>query len=353
MTSPAYLDSAFLRACRRETVPHTPVWFMRQAGRYMPEYRAIKERATFLEMCRTPDLAVEVTLQPVRALGVDAAILFSDILIPIAAMGVPVDFNPGPHIADPVRTRAQVDALRTPAPEESVPFVLEAVRRLRKELPAQTPLIGFCGAPWTLACYATEGSGGKEPVRMKRLCYEDPVTAALLLDKLTDMNAAYLAGQLEAGAQAVQIFDTWAQLLHVADYDRWALPYVERMIKKVREATAHLSPAPPIIYFARESGALLAHVAHATADVVSVDWRVPLDMARQVLGGAISVQGNLDPWALFAPWDELRRNADEVLVRAGKQPGHIFNLGHGILQETPVDNVRRLVAYVHDETTAK
>jgi uroporphyrinogen decarboxylase len=347
MTATAYQTSNFMRACRREPVSHTPVWFMRQAGRYMPEYRAIKEKSTFLEMCRTPDLAVEVTLQPVRALGVDAAILFSDILIPVAAMGVRVEFTPGPQIPQPVRTRAHVDALRVPRPEEAVPFVLESIRRLRRELPADVPLVGFCGAPWTLACYVTEGGGGKEPTRMKRLCYEDPATAEALLDKLATVNAAYLAAQLTAGAQAVQIFDTWAQLLHTEDYARWSLPYVQRMIHDVHAATAHLNPRPVIIYFARESGVLLSQAASCGADVLSVDWRVPLDVARRTLGNGLGVQGNLDPWALFAPWDRLKWHADGVLARAGAQPGHIFNLGHGILPSTPVEHVQMLAQYVH------
>ena len=345
MTAPAWLDSNFMRACRGEPVTRTPVWFMRQAGRYMPEYRAIKEMSSFLEMCRTPDLAVEITLQPVRALGVDAAILFSDILITVPAMGLQVEFNPGPHIPHPVRSRADVDALRVPSPEEAVPFVLEAIRRLRRELPANVPLIGFCGAPWTLACYMAEGGGGKEPTRMKRLCYEDPATAAALLDKLAATNAAYLTAQIAAGVQAVQIFDTWASLLHAEDYARWSLPYVQRMIASIHAAGGD-DFAAPIIYFARESGALLSQATTTGADVLSVDWRVPLDAARRTVGGALALQGNLDPWALFAPWEELRRHADVVLRQAGTQP-HIFNLGHGILQETPVDNVRRLVDHVH------
>jgi uroporphyrinogen decarboxylase len=316
---------------------------MRQAGRYMPEYRAIKERATFLEMCKTPDLAVEVTLQPIRALGVDAAILFSDILITVEAMGVGVEFTPGPHIAAPVRSRAQVDALRIPKPEDDLAFVLETVRRLRAELPPHVPLLGFCGAPWTLANYVVEGSGSKEFTRMKQLCYEDPATADALLDKLTRTNAAYLIAQLRSGAQAVQIFDTWAGILDPDDYRRWALPAVQKMVREVHAAV----PGALVIYFARDSGSLLPDVAQSGADMLSLDWRVPLDAARATLGDGIAVQGNLDPVALFAPWEELRRRADVVLERAGSRPGHVFNLGHGILVGTPVDNVRRLVEHVH------
>jgi uroporphyrinogen decarboxylase len=323
---------------------------MRQAGRYMREYRAVKERATFLEMCRTPDLAVEVTLQPIRALGVDAAILFSDILVPIAAMGIEIDFDPGPRIANPVRSRADVDTLRVPAPEESVPFVLEAVRRLRRELPPEVPLLGFCGAPWTLANYVVEGGGQKEFVRMKRLLYEDPEAADLLLHKLARTNAAYLVAQLRAGAQAVQIFDTWAGLLDPDDWARWALPYLQSMVREVRQAMDPAGATPaghPIIYFARDAGGLLPFLNQSGADVLSLDWRVTLDKGRAAVGRAFAVQGNLDPVALFAPWEELRRRADLVLDRAGTWPGHIFNLGHGILPETPVDNVRRLVDHVH------
>jgi uroporphyrinogen decarboxylase len=340
-------DSDFMRACRRQPVRRTPVWFMRQAGRYMPEYRAIKERASFLEMCKTPDLAVEVTLQPLRALDVDAAILFSDILISVEAMGVGVEFNPGPRIPSPVRSRADVERLTVPDPEAAVPFVLEAVRRLRRDLPAHVPLIGFCGAPWTLANYIVEGGGAKEFVRMKQLCYEDPATAELLLEKLAATNAAYLRAQLAAGAQAVQIFDTWAGILDPDDYVLWALPYVQKMIREV-----HGDGDAPVIYFARDSGSLLPHLNDSGADVLSVDWRIPLDKARAIFGPARAVQGNLDPAALFAPWDELRRRADRVLARVGATPGHIFNLGHGILVGTPVDHVRRLTEHVHHATTA-
>jgi uroporphyrinogen decarboxylase len=344
--APPYETSDFMRACRREPVARTPVWFMRQAGRYMPEYRAIKERSNFLEMCKTPDLAVEVTLQPIRALGVDAAILFSDILIPVEAMGVQIEFAPGPHIQNPVRTPADVEALRVPDPSASVPFVLEAVRRLRAELPPAVPLIGFCGAPWTLANYIVEGGGSKEFVRMKQLCYEDPDSAEQLLDKLAATNAAYLAAQLAAGAQAVQIFDTWAGILDPDDYARWALPYVQRMVRAVKAS----APAAPVIYFARDSGCLLPLLDQSGADVLSIDWRMPLDRVRTMVGSEFALQGNLDPVALFAPWDELRRRADRVLERAGDAPGHIFNLGHGILVGTPVDSVRRLVDYVHEQT---
>jgi uroporphyrinogen decarboxylase len=343
-------DTVFMRACRRQPVERTPVWFMRQAGRYMPEYRAMKERHTFLEMCKTPDLAVEVTLQPIRALGVDAAILFSDILIPIEAMGVRLDFDPGPRIHNPVRTRADVEALRVPRPEESVPFVLEAVRRLRAELPPDVPLLGFCGAPWTLANYVVEGGGAKEFTRMKQLFYEDPASAELLLDKLAATNAAYLRAQLEAGAQGVQIFDTWAGLLDPDDWARWSLPYVQKMIRTVRAAPA--GARAPIVYFARDTGSLLPLLQRSEADVLSLDWRVPLDEARRVLGDA-AVQGNLDPVALFAPWPELQRRADLVLDRAGGRPGHIFNLGHGILVGTPVAHVQRLVEHVHARTARR
>lgn len=340
-------DSPFLRACRRQPVPHTPVWFMRQAGRYMREYMAIKEKHGFLTMCRTPELAVEITLQPIRALGVDAAILFSDIMIPIARMGFDIEFAPGPQIGNPVRSRADVEALRVVEPEESVPFVLEAVRGLRAQLPPHVPLIGFCGAPWTLANYVAEGGGAKEFVRLKQMCYEDPGTANLLLEKLVATNAAYLRGQIAAGCQAVQIFDTWAGILDADDYAHWVLPHVQALVRAVRTPdTAHA----PIIYFARDSGGLTQFLRQTGADVVSLDWRVSLDAARIALGDGIAVQGNLDPVSLFAPWDELARRADRVLERAGSSPGHVFNLGHGILPGTPVDAVRRLVEHVHART---
>jgi len=341
-------DAPFLQACRRQPVPHRPVWFMRQAGRYMPEYRALRERASFLDMCRNPDLAVEVTLQPVRALGVDAAILFSDILITMEGMGIRTEFAPGPVIPDPVRTRAQVQALRVPDPEEAVPFVLEALRRLRRELPRHIALVGFCGAPWTLANYVVEGGGAKEFTRLKRFLYEDPEAGEMLLHKLAATSTAYLVAQIEAGAQAVQIFDTWAGLLDPDDFARWALPHVRQMIVEVKRATAG---AAPIVYFARDAWSAAAHLKACGADVLSIDWRTPLDLARRTLGADIAVQGNLDPAALFAPWPLLQARADAVLARAGDTPGHIFNLGHGILPETPVDSVRRLVEHVHERST--
>jgi uroporphyrinogen decarboxylase len=314
----------------------------------MAEYRAIKERSNFLEMCRTPDLAVEITMQPVRKLGVDAAILFSDIMIPIEKMGIPVAFNPGPVIATPIRTRQQIEQLSVPEPRESVPFVLEALRRVRRELPAHVSLIGFCGAPWTLANYVVEGGGSKNFASLRRLLYEDEAAGLLLLDKLADTNAAYLAAQIEAGAQVVQIFDTWAGLVDPQDYARWVFPGMQRMIRRVREHSGDT----PIIYFARDCGHAMQHVLASGADVLSIDWRNPLDVVRQQVGRDIALQGNLDPVALFAPWDELRQRVDDVLRRAGRTPGYIFNLGHGILPETPVDNVRRVVDYVHDKTSA-
>lgn len=339
-------DNVFLAACKRQPVAHRPVWLMRQAGRYMPEYRAIRERSSFLESCKTPDIAVEITLQPVRALGVDAAILFSDIMVPLEGMGLEIEFAPGPKLRDPVRTRAQVDALRVPDPRESVPYVLETLRRLRAELPGHVALIGFCGAPWTLANYVVQGGSAKEFTRMKRLLYEDAAAGEALLHKLASTNAAYLRAQIEAGAQAVQIFDTWAGLLDPDDYARWSLPYVKQMIADVRAEHADV----PIIYFARDAWNAVEHLVACDADVLSIDWRVPLDVARRTLGRDIAVQGNLDPAALFAPWPVLRERADAVLERAGDAPGHIFNLGHGVLPETPVDNVRRLVEHVHDRT---
>ncbi len=339
-------DNVFLRACKGQPVEHRPVWFMRQAGRYMPEYRALRERHSFLESCKTPDVAVEITLQPVRALGVDAAILFSDIMVPVEGMGVEIEFAPGPKLREPVRTRAQIDALRVPDPRESVPYVLETLQRLREELPERVALIGFCGAPWTLANYVVQGGSAKEFTAMKRLLYEDADAGLELLRKLADTNAAYLRAQIDAGAQAVQIFDSWAGLLDPDDYARWALPFVRQMITVVR---AH-APDVPVIYFARDAWSAIDHVRTSDADVLSIDWRVPLDVARRTLGRDIAVQGNLDPAALFAPWPVLRERADAVLARAGDAPGHIFNLGHGVLPETPVDNVRRLVEHVHERT---
>jgi len=332
----------FLNACRRLPVDCTPVWIMRQAGRYLPEYRAVRARVGFFELCKTPDLVAEVTVQPVDRLGVDAAILFSDILVPLEGMGLPVVFDDaGPHLPEPVRTAADVARLAVPDPIEATGFVMEGIRRTRAALGGKVPLIGFAGAPFTLAAYAVEGGGTKSFSRIKGLLFSDPHTAHRLLERIGRTIGAYLAAQVEAGAEAIQVFDSWAGVLAPSDYAHFALPYTKQVIDAVPKGRV------PIIVFGVETGSLLEQLAETGADVVGVDWRVPLDEARRRVGPAVAVQGNLDPCSLLAPPAEIERRVLDVLARAGDAPGHVFNLGHGILPETPVDHAVAMVEAVH------
>jgi uroporphyrinogen decarboxylase len=336
-------DPCFLHACRREPVDRTPVWFMRQAGRYMPEYRAIRARHSLLEICRQPELAAEVTLQPVRALGVDAAILFADILLPLMPMGLDLEFaaGEGPVIHNPIRTPADAAALRPVEPRESLGYVLETVRSVRRELDGKTPLIGFAGAPFTLASYIVEGGASRHYVRTKQLMYADPQTWHTLLGKLACVVADYLAAQVEAGAQAVQLFDSWVGALSPDDYRQFVLPYSRLIFDALRETGV------PTIHFGTGTATLLHRMKEAGGDVIGLDWRTPLDWGWNVLGPEVAVQGNLDPVALFAPREELERRVRAILQHAAGRPGHIFNLGHGILPETPVENVKAVVEMVH------
>jgi uroporphyrinogen decarboxylase len=338
------VSSVFLAACRGEPTPFTPVWIMRQAGRYLPEYRQLRERYDFATLTRRADVAAEVTLQPLRRFDLDAAILFSDIMTPLEGMGVSVEFTPGPVIAQPLRTRAQVDALRPFVADEAVPFVLESVRLVRRELAPSKALIGFAGAPFTLFCYLVTGRGSKdfEPARM--LLHREPETAERLLGKLADAMATYLAAQAHAGAQALMLFESWAGVLSPADYARFAQPAAARVLERLRKLGV------PLIYFANGSGSLLDRVAALPIDVAGIDWRQSLRTARAALGPRIAVQGNLDPAALFAPPDALRARIDAVLRDAGSGPGHIFNLGHGIWPETDPQAVALLVDHVHEHT---
>jgi uroporphyrinogen decarboxylase len=338
----------FLRACRNQPVDRTPIWIMRQAGRYLPEYRAVREKVKFLELCRTPDLACEVTLQPVRILGVDAAILFSDILLLCEAMGVPLLLeDAGPQFPEPLRTRDDVRRLRVPDPEAELPFVLEAVRRIRKELRGEVPLIGFSGAPWTLAAYMIEGKTSRSFERAKAALLGDDALAEELLGKIADAVALYLNAQLAAGAQALQIFDSWAGALSASDYARLGAPYLTRIISGLRRDPQ----APqPVIVFGVETGELLPLLAQTGADVVGVDWRVPLLEARRRVGPRVALQGNLDPASLFLPREKLSERTHAVLDDArAAGGGHVFNLGHGILPATPVESARMLVEMVHGE----
>src|SRR5919199_4593990 len=332
-------EPRFLRACRREPTDRTPVWFMRQAGRYMAEYRAIRAKHTLLEICAQPELATEVTLQPVRALGVDAAILFADILLPLVPMGIRLEFaaGEGPVIHNPVRTAADVAALRPVEPRESLAPVLEAVRLVRGELGGRTPLIGFAGAPFTLASYLVEGGSSRTHQRTKQLMYAEPRTWHALLSALARVVADYLAAQVEAGAQAVQLFDSWVGALAPDDYHEYVLPHSREVLSAVA------SLGVPVIHFGVETATLLELMREAGGSVIGLDWRVPLDDGWRRLGPDVAVQGNLDPVALFAPRPELERRVRAVLARAGGRARHVFNVGHGILPATPVDNVRAVV----------
>jgi uroporphyrinogen decarboxylase len=334
------MNDRFLRACRREPVGRPPVWFMRQAGRYMAEYRALRERHSLLELCRTPELAVEVTLQPIRAFGFDAAILFSDLLLPLAPLGIPFDFQAGegPVVERPVRSGADIAALRRFEPRQELAMVLDAIRMLRREL--DVPLIGFAGAPFTLASYAIEGGHSASFARTKTLLYERPKDwhrlAALLADVVTD----YLRAQVEAGAQALQLFDSWIGALDAADYREFALPHVRRIFDGVADLDV------PTIHFGTGTGHLLALQREAGGSVMGIDWRIPLDEGWRLVGDAVAVQGNLDPTLLLAPRERLLARVDDVLRRAGGRPGHVFNLGHGILPGTPVEAVRAVVEHI-------
>ncbi|UFQ18746.1 uroporphyrinogen decarboxylase [Streptomyces huasconensis] len=340
----ATYDSPFMKACRREAVPHTPVWFMRQAGRSLPEYRKVREGTAMLESCMRPDLVTEITLQPVRRHNVDAAIYFSDIVVPLKAIGVDLDIKPGigPVVENPIRSRADLAQLRDLTPED-VHYVSEAIGMLTGELGA-TPLIGFAGAPFTLASYLVEGGPSRNHEHTKALMYGDPQLWADLLDRLAEITAAFLKVQIEAGASAVQLFDSWVGALSPADYRRSVLP----ASAKVFDAVASYSV--PRIHFGVGTGELLGAMGEAGADVVGVDWRVPMDEAARRVGPGKALQGNLDPAVLFSTREAVEAKTDEVLAAAKGLEGHIFNLGHGVLPTTDPEALTRLVEYVHTRT---
>jgi uroporphyrinogen decarboxylase len=331
------LNTRFLDACWGKAVDRVPVWLMRQAGRYLPEYMAVRSRCTFLELCKTPELAAEVTLQPVDILGVDAAILFSDILTPVEPMGMKLEFVPGPVFEKPVRSMADVERLRIPAMERDLPYVFETIRILRRELAGRVPLIGFGGAPFTLACYMVEGKGSKDFVQIKRMMYAAPDVYASLMEKITTMSVEYLNAQIAAGAQAIQIFDTWGGILSPSDYRAHVLPHTARLINALDRATT------PVIHFVKGAGTMLDTVREAGGDVIGLDWHVNLAAARNQLGPHVAVQGNLDPTVLFAPQAVIEREVRRVLDENAGHPGFIFNLGHGILPTVPPENARFMV----------
>jgi uroporphyrinogen decarboxylase len=337
----------FLAACRRQPVPHTPVWFMRQAGRSLPEYRAARHTGTILEAVRQPDLAAELTLQPVRRYGVDAAILFSDIMVPIAALGFGVEIvaGRGPVVAQPIRGEADLARLRPLEPEADTGYVVETVRLLAAELPEEVPLIGFAGAPFTVASYLVEGGPSRDFAVVKAFMHREPAAWQRLVDRLAAVATAFLSAQVEAGARAIQLFDSWAGALSPDDYRRFALPATARVLAEVS------SLGVPTILFGVGTGELLDLMASARPDVVGVDWRVPLDRARQRVGDR-AVQGNLDPAICLAPFEVVAAEARSVLERAGDRPGHVFNLGHGVLPPTDPGVLGALVELVHAEGRA-
>lgn len=337
------MNDTFIKACLGEKVDYTPVWLMRQAGRYMKEYQKIRSRVDFLTLCKTPELAAEVSLQPVDVLGVDAAILFSDILIPVEAMGMHLRFleKKGPVFRKPVRNKSDVNRLIIPDTEESMPFVLETIKILRRELETRVPLIGFSGAPFTLATYIIEGGSSRSFIHTKTMMYRDPELFSSLMDKITSTVIGYLSSQIRAGAQVVQLFDSWAGILSPLDYERIIFPYIKTVIKAIKPLGA------PVIYFVNNCAGLLDIIKGAGADVIGIDWRVDMGGAVKRLGKKVSVQGNLDPCVLLGPGDRIEERVRDIMDKASSSRGHIFNLGHGILPETDVDNAIAMVEAVH------
>jgi len=336
-------STIFLKACQQKPTKYTPVWIMRQAGRYMKEYRAIRGKVPFLAMCKTPELAAEVTLQPVEKLGIDAAIIFADILLPLEPMGINLEFaeGEGPVIHNPIENENDIDQLRTIKPEEDLPFVLEAIKKVRREIEGKVPLIGFSGSPFTLASYMIEGGHSRNFIKTKRLMYNNPPAWHLLMEKISQVVVSYLNAQINAGVQAIQLFDSWVGCLSPHDYEEYVLPHSRSIFKQVKKGI-------PAIHFAADSSSLLELLRQAGGDVIGVDWRIDIGTAWRRLEYKVGVQGNLDPAALFAPVPVIRNKVKKVLQSAANRSGHIFNLGHGILPQTPVENVIALVEAVHE-----
>ena len=341
-------ESLFVRACQRLPVERTPVWFMRQAGRYMQQYREVRRHHSLVEICKNPELAAEVTITAAEFLKVDAAIIFADLLLPLEVMGLPFHFaaGEGPVIEKPVRTAEDVRVLQTHRAAE-LGYVADAVALVAKHFEAKLPIIGFCGAPFTLASYMIEGGGSRHYLEVKKMMYNSPEVWDELAGKLVDVLAQYACEQVRSGADALQIFDSWVGCLSVEDYRRYVLVPTTQLVQRLQTECK-----VPIIYFGTDSATLLPSMAETGADVIGLDWRIPLDEGWRTVGFNHSVQGNLDPVLLFAPWRELKQRAAFILRQAAGRPGHIFNLGHGILPHTPVDNVRDLARFVHDFTAA-
>jgi uroporphyrinogen decarboxylase len=338
-------DSRFVRACKGMPVDRTPVWFMRQAGRYMPEYRAVRKQHSLIEICKNPQLAAEVTITAVEFLKVDAAIIFADLLLPLEVMGLPFHFSSGegPVIESPVRSGEDIHRLRTECAGD-LGYVADAVRVVAKHFGNKLPVIGFCGAPFTLASYMIEGGGSRHYINTKSLMYSQPQAWDELLGKLVAVTSEYARAQVEAGADVIQVFDSWVGCLSVPDYRKFALPRTTELIQSLKASGA------PVIYFGTDTSTLLSSMKETGADVIGLDWRIPLDEGWKLLGYDGAVQGNLDPVVLFADWKQVKSAARRILDQAGGRPGHIFNLGHGILPETPVKNVRALAEYVQENS---
>ena len=336
-------NNPFLMACQRKTTSYTPIWLMRQAGRYMKEYRALRKKYSFLEMCKNPQLAAEVTLQPIHQIRVDAAIIFADILLPLEPMGIELEFakDEGPVFHHPIREMKQIEKLRIIDPEGDLPFLMEAIRLVRKELDGKIPLLGFSGAPFTLASYIIEGGHSKNYILTKGMMHQNPQAWDRLMEKLSEVLIRYLNAQIRSGVQAVQLFDSWVGCLSPTDYERYVLPHSKRVIDGVDRTV-------PLIHFGTTTSTLLEGMKKAGGDVIGVDWRVDLGEAWSRIGYDVAIQGNLDPVVLLSSIDVIKEEAKRILDRAGNRPGHIFNLGHGILPDTPVENVVALVDMVHE-----
>ncbi len=340
-------NDLFLRACRHEPVDRTPVWLMRQAGRYLPEYRAIREKTDFLTLCKTPELAAEVSIQPVDIIGVDACIIFSDILVVPEAMGMELiveEGKGGPRFPHPLRSRDDIQKLRMFDPNRDLKYVMDAVRLTRKNLNGRVPLVGFAGSPWTLATYMVEGKGSKNFRHIKELIYSNPKDAHSLLDKLARVVASCLSAKIEAGAQAVQIFDTWGGILPPDEFKEFSLRYIEQVLQLLRRNGA------PVTVFCKDCGHSLEAIADIRPDVIGLDWTVDIGKARMMVGSHVALQGNLDPTMLYAPPERIRAGVKKILEKYGKGSGHIFNLGHGILPDVPVEHAKALVQAVKEES---
>ncbi len=340
------MNDLFLRACKRQRCERTPVWMMRQAGRYLPEYRAVRSKTDFLTMVRTPELAAEVTLQPVDIVGVDAAIIFSDILVVPDAMGMKLvmEESQGPRFPEPLRSRGQIDALRIPDPQQHLKYVMEAIEVSKRRLGGRVPLIGFSGAPWTLAAYMVEGGGTKDFRFIKRMMLDEPDTLKALLKKLALAVREYLEAQIAAGAEAVQIFDTWGGILAPEYYRKFSLDYLADIVATMRH------DGVPVIVFSKGAHYALKELAGIGADVVGLDWTVDIHDVRELIGEQVALQGNFDPSFLYASPDCIRREVASILRKFGRGSGHVFNLGHGILPDVPVENARALVRAVKEES---